>query len=54
VGHPNAIRERASNASAEGLNSQIRAMRVKARGYRNKQRFKHAILFLYGKLDMRF
>lgn len=50
----NAIRERASNARAEGLNSQIRAMRVKARGYRNKQRFKHAILFLYGQLDMRF
>lgn len=49
----NAIRERVSNARAEGLNSQIRAMRVKARGYRNKTRFKTAILFLYGHLDMR-
>ncbi|WP_407060677.1 hypothetical protein [Burkholderia ubonensis] len=28
-------------------------MRVKARGYRNKTRFKAAILFHYGNLDMR-
>ncbi|WGS47982.1 ISL3 family transposase (plasmid) [Burkholderia sp. JSH-S8] len=48
----NAIRERVSNARAEGLNSQIRVMRVKACGYRNKERFKTAILFRYGKLDL--
>lgn len=49
----NAIRERVSNARAEGLNSQIRAMRVRARGYRNKERFKTAILFHYEELDVR-
>jgi len=49
----NAIREGVSNACAEGLNSQIRAMRVKAHGYRNKERFKVTVLFLFGGLDMR-
>jgi transposase len=49
----NAIRERVSNARDEGLNSWMRAMRVKARGFRNKARFKTAIFFLYGQLDMR-
>ncbi len=48
----NAMRLRVSNARAEALNSQIRAMRVKARGYRNKVRFVRGILFHYGKLDM--
>lgn len=48
----NAMRLRVSNARAEALNSQIRAMRVKARGYRNKARFVLGILFHYGKLDM--
>lgn len=48
----NAMRLRVSNARAEALNSQIRAMRVKARGYRSKARFTVGILFHYGKLDM--
>ncbi|MCV6902073.1 MAG: transposase [Achromobacter xylosoxidans] len=48
----NAMRLKASNARAEAPNSQIRAMRVKARGYRNKARFVLGILFHYGKLDM--
>ncbi|CUR66991.1 Transposase [Achromobacter xylosoxidans] len=48
----NAMRLRVSNARAEALNSQIRAMRVKARGYRNKARFMLGILFHYGKLNM--
>jgi len=48
----NAMRMKVSNARAEGINSQIRAMRVKARGYRNKTRFVLGILFHYGKLDM--
>ncbi|MGE8691557.1 MAG: ISL3 family transposase [Achromobacter sp.] len=48
----NAMRLRVSNARAEALNSQIRAMRVKARGYRSKARFVLGILFHYGKLDM--
>ncbi|RII99433.1 hypothetical protein DXK93_30640 [Achromobacter sp. K91] len=49
----NAMWLRVSNAGAEALNSQIRAMRVKARGYRNKARFVLGILFHYGKLDRR-
>lgn len=48
----NAMRLKVSNARAEALNSQSRAMRVKARGYRNKTRFVFGILFHYGKLDM--
>ncbi|GAB1845967.1 hypothetical protein MyNCGM683_07930 [Achromobacter xylosoxidans] len=48
----NAIRLKVSNARAEALNSQIRAMRVKARGYRDKTRFMTGILFHYGGLDM--
>lgn len=43
---------RLTNAGAEALNSQIRVMRVKARGYRNKNRFVQGILFHYGKLDI--
>ncbi|EFF73999.1 hypothetical protein HMPREF0004_4650 [Achromobacter piechaudii ATCC 43553] len=46
------MRLKVSNARAEALNSQIRAMRVKARGYRNKARFVQGILFHYGRLDM--
>lgn len=48
----NAMRLGVSNARAEALNSQIRAMRVKARGYRNKARLMLGILFHYGKLEM--
>jgi transposase len=53
VGHRECHPRARSNARAEGLNSQIRAMRVKARGYRNRERFKNAILFMHGQLDMR-
>ncbi|WP_338130764.1 transposase [Achromobacter denitrificans] len=35
----NAMRLGVSNARAEALDSQIRALRVNARGYRNKSRF---------------
>lgn len=35
----NAMRLGVSNARAEALDSQIRALRVNARGYRNKNRF---------------
>ncbi|WP_220756609.1 transposase, partial [Shewanella colwelliana] len=43
-----------SNGLAEAINSQIRLLRVKAMGYRNTERFKRAILFHFGKLDMGF
>ena len=37
-----------TNAGAEGLNSRIQAIRVSARGYRNREHFKTAIYFHLG------
>jgi len=48
----NAMRLQASNALAEAINSKIRLLKVKACGYRNKERFKQAILFHFGGLDL--
>lgn len=42
-----------TNAHSESLNSRIQWIKIKARGYRNIERFKDAILFHLGKLDMR-
>lgn len=50
----NAMRSRVSNGNAESLNSKIRLLRIKARGYRSRERFKLGVLFHYGKLDMAF
>lgn len=50
----NAMKYRVSNSSAESLNSKIRLLRIKARGYRNKERFKLAVMFHYGGLNMAF
>jgi transposase len=51
----NAMRLKVSNAKAEALNSQIRAMRVKARGYRNKTWFVLGILSTrHGPLTAKF
>ena len=50
----NAMKYRVSNSSAESLNSKIRLLRIKARGYRNKERFKLAVMFHYGGLNMEF
>jgi len=36
---------RITNAGAEGINSRIQAIRVSARGYRNREHFKTAIYF---------
>jgi transposase len=41
-----------TNATAEGLNSRIQAIRVSARGYRNRENFKTAIYFHCGGLDL--
>ncbi|MBI0278612.1 transposase (plasmid) [Hafnia alvei] len=40
--------------NAESLNSKIRLLKIKSRGYRNKERFKRAVMFHYGKLNMAF
>lgn len=50
----NAMKHRVSNGIAEALNSKIRLLRIKARGYRNRERFKVAVMFHYGKLNMAF
>jgi transposase len=43
---------RVTSAGAEGLNSRIQAIRVSARGYRNRDNFKTAIYFHCGGLDL--
>jgi transposase len=48
----NAIVLRADNAMAESVNSKIKILKIRARGYRNRQRFKNAILFHYGGLNL--
>ncbi|WP_227641083.1 transposase, partial [Klebsiella pneumoniae] len=50
----NAMRHSVSNGNAEALNSKIRLLRIKARGYRNRERFKLGVMFHYGKLNMAF
>jgi len=41
-----------SNAGAESINSRIKLLKVRARGFRNKERFKTAILFHLGGLRL--
>ncbi len=48
----NAILLRVSNGPAESLNSRIKNVKVRARGYRNKIRFANAIYFYLGGLDL--
>ncbi len=43
---------RLTSATAEGINSRIQAIRVQARGYRNRENFKTAIYFHLGGLDL--
>lgn len=50
----NAMRLKASNGLAEAINAKIQYMKLRAKGFRNKQRFKTAILFYFGGLDMTF
>lgn len=48
----NAIVTGATNARAEGLNARIQAVKRRACGYRNRERFRHAIYFHLGGLDL--
>jgi transposase len=43
---------RLTNATAEGLNSRIQAIKANARGFRSFQNFRVRILFFLGKLDL--
>jgi transposase len=46
------LRHRVTNASAEGLNSQIQTLKATARGFRNPSCFRRSILFFFGHLDL--
>lgn len=48
----NAIVTSTTNASADSINSRIKMVRVRSRGFRNKERFKRAIYFHLGGLDL--
>ncbi len=48
----NAIVLKVSNGPAEGLNSRIKMIKVRSRGFRNKERFTNAIYFHLGGLDL--
>jgi transposase len=48
----NAIQHKVSNAAVEGKNASIQRIKCRACGFRNKERFKRAILFHLGGLDL--
>ncbi|MGH7753723.1 MAG: ISL3 family transposase [Gemmatimonadales bacterium] len=48
----NAIVARVTNARIEGLNTRIQHLKRSARGFRNRERFRHAIYFHLGGLDL--
>ena len=48
----NAIILKVSNGPAESINSRIKTVKVRSRGFRNKQRFTNAIYFHLGGLDL--
>ena len=48
----NAVVTQTTNARAEGLNAQIQALKRRACGFRNRDRFRHAIFFHLGGLDL--
>jgi transposase len=48
----NAVVLSANNGHAESTNSTIKMLKVRSRGFRNKQRFKTAIYFHLGGLEL--
>jgi transposase len=48
----NAVVLKVSNGPAEGLNSRIKMLKVRSRGFRNKERFANAIYFHLGGLQL--
>lgn len=48
----NAIVPKVSNGPAEGFNSRIKMIKVRSRGFRNKERVANAIYFYLGGLDL--
>ena len=52
MGGINAIVLKADNGRAEGMNGKIQRLKGRAYGYRNRERFKTAIYFHCGGLDL--
>lgn len=48
----NAVVLKVTNGPAESINSKIRMVKIRSRGFRNKQRFANAIYFHLGGLDL--
>ena len=48
----NAVLLRADNGGAESINSRIKMVKIRSRGFRNKERFRNAIYFHIGGLDL--
>ena len=48
----NAIVLNVTNGPAESINSRIKMIKVRSRGFRNKQRFANAIYFYLGGLNL--
>lgn len=48
----NAVLLKADNGGAESINSRIKMVKVRSRGFRNKERFRNAIYFHLGGLDL--
>ena len=52
MGYLNAVVLKVGNGLAEGINSRIKALEIKSRGFRNKQRFANAIYFHLAGFDL--
>jgi transposase len=48
----NAFVKKVSNGPAEGLNSRIKKIKVRSRGFHNKDRFANAVHFHLGGLNL--
>ena len=48
----NAIILKANNGASESINSRIKTIKIRSRGFRNKARYKNAIYFHLGGLDL--
>jgi transposase len=48
----NAVVMQTTNAAAESMNARIKQIKAMACGYRNRERFRNAILFHLGGLDL--
>ncbi|MBA3614079.1 MAG: transposase, partial [Nitrospirales bacterium] len=48
----NAVLLQASNGASESMNSRIQGIKIRGRGFRNKQRYIQAIYFHFGGLEL--